>query len=94
MDELGYYHQFLPPNIHPIQLQDKVIGRAMPVLMIDVYGPQKHPFGKLTEALDQLVCNDVYIASGGAMRCAYWGEILTATAKKKRCGRSCNKRLL
>jgi regulator of RNase E activity RraA len=83
LDELGYYHQFLPQNIQPIQLQYKVIGRAMPALMIDVYGKQKHPFGKLTEALDQLMENEVYIASGGNMRCAYWGEILTATAKKR-----------
>ena len=26
---------------------------------------------------------EVYLASGGEMRCAYWGEILTATAKKR-----------
>jgi 4-hydroxy-4-methyl-2-oxoglutarate aldolase len=51
--------------------------------MIDVYGPQEKPFGKLTEALDQLQPGEIYIASGGAMRCAYWGEILTATAKKR-----------
>ncbi len=83
LDELGCYHQFLPQPIQPIQLHYKLIGRAMPALMIDVYGPQKNPFGKLTEALDQLQPNEVYIASGGDMRCAYWGEILTATAKKR-----------
>lgn len=83
LDELGYYHQFLPAPVQPIRLTDKLIGRAMPVLMIDVYGPQKKPFGKLTEALDQLQPGEIYIASGGAMRCAYWGEILTATAKKR-----------
>lgn len=83
LDELGYYHQFLPPPVQPIRLTDKLIGRAMPVLMIDVYGPQEKPFGKLTEALDQLEPGEIYIASGGAMRCAYWGEILTATAKKR-----------
>ena len=55
----------------------------MPVLMIDVFGKQKHPFGKLTEALDQLQPGEIYLASGGEMRCAYWGEILTATAKKR-----------
>ena len=55
----------------------------MPVLMIDVYGPQKRPFGKLTEALDQLETGDIYLASGGEMRCAYWGEILTATARMR-----------
>jgi 4-hydroxy-4-methyl-2-oxoglutarate aldolase len=83
LDELGCYHQFLPQPIQQIQPHFKVIGRAMPVLMIDVHGPQKIPFGKLTEALDQLLPNEVYIASGGDMRCAYWGEILTATAKKR-----------
>ena len=51
--------------------------------MKDVYGPQQKPFGKLTDALDQLMSGEVYIASGGAMNCAYWGEVLTATAKKR-----------
>jgi regulator of RNase E activity RraA len=83
LDELGCYHQFLPQPIQPAQLYFKVAGRAMPVLMIDVYGPQEQPFGKLTEALDQLQKNEVYVASGGDMRCAYWGEILTATAKAR-----------
>ncbi|SKC86306.1 RraA family protein [Maledivibacter halophilus] len=81
LDELGYYHQFLPQEIQPMRESDIIVGRAMPALMIDVYGPQKKPFGLLTEALDQLQENEVYIASGGDMRCAYWGEILTATAK-------------
>jgi 4-hydroxy-4-methyl-2-oxoglutarate aldolase len=83
LDEMGCYHQFLPQPIKPINVGDKLVGRAMPVLMIDVYGPQKVPFGKLTEALDQLKEDEIYVASGGDMRCAYWGEILTATAKKR-----------
>jgi len=81
LDGLGCYHQFLPYSIQPIHTTDIVVGRAMPVLMIDVYGPQKKPFGLLTEALDQLQSGEVYIASGGEMRCAYWGELLTATAR-------------
>ncbi|PXX30577.1 demethylmenaquinone methyltransferase [Arenibacter sp. ARW7G5Y1] len=83
LDELGYYHQFLSQEIYPIRLTDKIVGRAMPVLMKDVYGPQQKPFGKLTEALDQLMIGEVYLASGGAMNCAYWGEVLTATEKKE-----------
>lgn len=81
LDTLGLCRQFLPPPVQPMRTEMKLIGRAMPVLMIDVYGPQRQPFGKLTEALDQLEPGDVYLASGGAMRCAYWGEILTATAR-------------
>lgn len=83
LDEFGYFQQFLPQPIKPIHIGDKLIGRAMPVLMMDVYGPQKDPFGRLTEALDQLNPGEIYVASGGEMRCAYWGEILTATAKKR-----------
>src|SRR3954463_16428456 len=83
LDELGFTHQFLPQPVQPMREEMTVAGRAMPVLMIDVYGKQKQPFGKLTEALDQLQPGEIYLASGGEMRCAYWGEILTATAKKR-----------
>jgi 4-hydroxy-4-methyl-2-oxoglutarate aldolase len=83
LDDLGFAHQFLPQPIQPMRDDTKLAGRAMPVIMIDVYGKQKQPFGKLTEALDQLQPGEVYLASGGEMRCAYWGEILTATAKKR-----------
>lgn len=83
LDDLGFVHQFLPQPIQPLREEMKLAGRAMPVLMIDVHGKQKQPFGKLTEALDQLQPGEIYLASGGEMRCAYWGEILTATAKKR-----------
>ncbi len=83
LDELGFAHQFLPQPIQPVREEMKLAGRAMPVVMIDIFGKQKKPFGLLTEALDQLQPGEVYLASGGDMRCAYWGEILTATAKKR-----------
>jgi regulator of RNase E activity RraA len=83
LDDLGCSHQFLPQPIQPLREEMKLTGRAMPVVMIDVYGKQKKPFGLLTEALDQLEPGEIYLASGGEMRCAYWGEILTATAKKR-----------
>jgi 4-hydroxy-4-methyl-2-oxoglutarate aldolase len=83
LDTLGFVHQFLPQPIQPMRTSMKLVGRAMPVLMIDVYGDQAQPFGKLTQALDQMEPGDIYLASGGAMRCAYWGEILTATARSR-----------
>jgi 4-hydroxy-4-methyl-2-oxoglutarate aldolase len=83
LDALGHTHQFMPQPIQPMREAMTLAGRAMPVLMIDVFGPQKQPFGKLTEALDQLRPGEIYLATGGAMRCAYWGEILTATAKAR-----------
>ena len=83
LDDLGFTHQFLPQPIQPLREEMRLAGRAMPVLMIDVFGKQKKPFGLLTEALDQLQPGEIYVATGGEMRCAYWGEILTATAKKR-----------
>ena len=83
LDQMGLYHQFLPQAVRPLRDDMKLAGYAMTVLMIDVFGQQKKPFGYLTEALDDLQEDEIYVASGGTMRCAYWGELLTATAKKR-----------
>ena len=84
LDGMGYCHQFLPQDIRPLRDDMKLAGKAMTVLMIDVFGPQKKPFGLLTEALDQLEENEIYLAAGGSKRCAYWGELLTATARTRK----------
>jgi 4-hydroxy-4-methyl-2-oxoglutarate aldolase len=81
LDNFGCYHQFLPQPIQPLRGTTVIVGRAMPVVMSDVYGVQDKPFGLLTEALDQLQPGDIYLASGGSMRCAYWGELLTAASR-------------
>lgn len=81
LDSYGYYHQILPPQIKAMKKGQKIVGYTMPVLMIDVFGPQEKPFGRLTEALDQIEENEIYICTGGTHRCAYWGELLTTTAK-------------
>ena len=83
LDLKGRYHQFLPQPIQPMKESMTLVGRAMPVLMIDVFGEQEKPFGLLTEALDQLQPGEIYLATGGSMRCAYWGELLTATARTR-----------
>ena len=82
LDAMGYAHQFLPAGIHPLRDDMKIAGRACTVLECDVFEPQKNPFGLLTEALDQLEKNDVYIATG-AHNSALWGELLTAAARKR-----------
>lgn len=84
LDQMGLYHQFLPQAVRPLEPDMKLAGYAMTVLMIDVYGEQKKPFGLLTEALDDLQEDEIYIATGGDMRCAYWGELLTATARTRK----------
>jgi regulator of RNase E activity RraA len=83
LDALGHYHRFLPAPVQPLREEMTVAGRAMPALAIDVHGPQAKPFGLLTAALDDLRPGEVYLCGGGTMRSAYWGEILTATARMR-----------
>lgn len=82
LDAMGYSHQFLPAYIMPLSDEMKLAGRACTVLEQNVFEPQKKPFGLLTEALDQLKRDEVYLATG-ATNSAIWGELLTATAKTR-----------
>src|SRR5690242_197573 len=83
LDAAGYRHQFLPQPIRPLRDGMIVAGRAMPVQLADAAGPQDPPFGRLIEALDQVGPGEVYLATGGSIPCAAWGEIMTATAKMR-----------
>lgn len=83
LDREGHWRQFLPQPIKPLDPAYRVVGRAFPVRIEDVQGPQGRPFGRLTEALDAIEPGDVYVATGGSMNCAAWGEILTATARTR-----------
>lgn len=83
LDTLGRTHQFLPPEIRPLRPEMKLVGRAMPSVTSEVHGPQKKPFGFLTEALDQLEPGEVYITPRIVQPVALWGEILTATSQQR-----------
>ena len=69
------------PYILPGETEDKrlrLAGYACTVLENDVYEYQaQKPFGYMTEALDDLKPNEIYIATG-AHNSALWGELLTA----------------
>jgi regulator of RNase E activity RraA len=89
MDKLGYFYQFLPPQIQPLRDDMFVTGRAMPVLEADVcHETSRHnaalnkSFGLMLEALDDLKRNEVYICTGAAPRYALWGELMSTRAMK------------
>jgi 4-hydroxy-4-methyl-2-oxoglutarate aldolase len=83
LDALGCTHQFLPQPVQPMKESMRMVGRAMPVQIADTWSKQEDPFGLMTEALDQLLPGEVYVATGGSQNCAAWGEILTATARMR-----------
>jgi len=83
LDSLGHVHQILPPGVVPVREEMMLVGRAMPVLVGLVSGPQRHPFGRLTEALDDLGPDEAYVSGGSRVECAGWGEILTQVARTR-----------
>jgi regulator of RNase E activity RraA len=94
MDKLDLQHQFLPPQIHPLRQDMVVIGRAMPVLAVDVFAEKltgtanplmQKPFGLMLEALDDLHRNEVYVNTGSSPRNALWGELMSTRAQKLGC---------
>ncbi len=82
MDKLGFFHQFLPPEVRPLSPEMVVLGRAMPVLEADVFEEPKKPFGLMLEALDDLKPGEVYFCAGAAPRYALWGELMSTRAMK------------
>jgi 4-hydroxy-4-methyl-2-oxoglutarate aldolase len=90
MDVLGFRHQFLPAGIAALRPDTVIAGRAMPVLEADVFGDgDEHsrgplaakPFGLMLEALDDLKPGEVYVATGGSLRYALWGGLMSTRAR-------------
>src|ERR1700727_2070000 len=91
MDKLDLQHQFLPPQIQALRQDMVVIGRAMPVLAVDVFAEKiagsanplmNKSFGLMLEALDDLRHNEVYVNTGSSPRNAVWGELMSTRARK------------
>ncbi len=89
MDKLRMFHQFLPPAIKPLRNDMVFIGRAMPVLSVDVFEEKiigsanrlmEKPFGLMLDALDNLQANEVYVNTGSSPRNALWGEMMSVRA--------------
>jgi len=85
LDPMGYSNQYLPRAIQSIRPNDTsvLVGRAYPTVICDVYGKQDEPLGKLYEAVDHIKEGEIYMVAGGAFRASYFGEIMTASVKRR-----------
>lgn len=83
LDQLGYVTQFLPADVRAIAADMKVVGRAMPVQLAASTKVRGQGFTNLLAALDALREGEVYVASGGDLECAAWGELMTAAARSR-----------
>lgn len=88
LDVAGLHHQFLPPQIRPLQRGPMLVGRAMPVLEADCCGEtvvaegRAFAFGLMFRALDDLRAGEVYITTGASPRYALWGGLMSTRASK------------
>ena len=90
LDKMGYFNQFLSPELKPLRDDMMVAGRAMTVLEADCFEELSHgsqnpimgkPFGLMLEALDDLKENDVYICTGSSPSYALFGELMATRSQ-------------
>lgn len=80
LDDYGYRHQSLDEKIRPLLRDMKVVGRAYPVLAVDIYETPNPPYDGLIDSLDAIGQGDIYMVSLPSGRAAAWGELVSNAA--------------
>jgi regulator of RNase E activity RraA len=86
LDQLGYRHQVLPPQIRPLDENLVLVGRARTGLYRDVYHlpPGHNPYALEIALIDDLKPGDVpVLGCGSSGRIAPWGELLTTACRAR-----------
>ena len=81
LDQVGYRNQTMHHDIRPLYMEAVAVGRAMPVLCVDVYEVPDQPYQMEIAAVDSLKPNDVLVCSTNySTRNCFWGELLSTAA--------------
>ena len=84
LDAAGYREQVLRHTIRPLHPGTVVVGRAMPVLCVEVYEIPDEPYQQEIAAVDSLKQDDVLVCStNGSTRICFWGELLSTAARAR-----------
>ena len=84
LDASGYREQTLRHTIRPLYPEAVVVGRAMPVLCVDVYEIPDEPYQQEIAAVDSLKQNDIFVcATNESTRNCIWGELLSTAARAR-----------
>ena len=84
LDAAGYREQALRHTIRPLYPDAIVVGRAMPVLCVEVYEMPDEPYQQEITAVDSLKPNDVLVCSTNeSPRICIWGELLSTAARAR-----------
>lgn len=86
LDELGYRSQVLREFVRPLSLgpDDRFAGWARTFSCCDLYHVPDAPYDMEIEALDSILPGEVVVVStGGSVRNAPWGELLSTAARAR-----------
>lgn len=84
LDAAGFRQQAMRHTIRPLLPETVVVGRAMPVLCLDVYEIPDEPYQQEIAAVDSLKQDDVLVCStDGSTRICFWGELLSTAARAR-----------
>jgi regulator of RNase E activity RraA len=84
LDEAGYRHQVMSPEVRPLYPGAKAVGRAATMLAVQVTELPPEPYELLMELLDGLRPGEVVVGAvqgrpGGAL----WGELLSTHTRAR-----------
>jgi len=84
LDDKGYRHQVLRPEVRPLYGGAKVAGRAATMLAVEVSELPPNPYEKLMELLDDIRPGEVVVgAVQSQINAALWGELLSTHTRAK-----------
>jgi 4-hydroxy-4-methyl-2-oxoglutarate aldolase len=84
LDDAGYRHQVMRPEVHPLYTGARVAGRAATMLVVAVSELPAQPYRLLMELLDGIRPGEVVVAGvQGDARAAVWGELLSTHTRAR-----------
>ena len=84
LDEAGYRHQVMRPEVRPLYPGAKAVGRAATMLAVEVTQLPPAPYHLLMELLDGLRPGEVVVgAVQGDPHGALWGELLSTHTRAR-----------
>jgi 4-hydroxy-4-methyl-2-oxoglutarate aldolase len=84
LDTLGYRQQAMTPDIRPVHPEMAVVGRARPVLSVDVYRVREDCYDLEIAYVDALLPDDLVVAcTNRSTRTGLWGELLSTAARAR-----------
>lgn len=84
LDDAGHRHQVMRPEIRPLYVGAKVVGRAATMLAIEVSELPPEPYKLMMDLLDDIKPGEVVVgAVQGESHAALWGELLSTHTRAR-----------